>query len=108
MNKVQNLVILNILITMFFSSIPIYGQGNDQNQNRRRHPRKPPQEAFDACEKKQEKDSCSVTTREGDELQGICRTMRDDFVCVPNDMFRERRKGTRGSRSSDQPSGFDD
>lgn len=76
-----------IPVLVFFLAIvvstPCFGQG--RNKEKRRGSRRPPQEAFTACENKEENDSCSVTTRKGDELNGVCLNLQDDFVCVPNE-----------------------
>ncbi|MGE4421748.1 MAG: DUF1566 domain-containing protein [Pseudodesulfovibrio sp.] len=44
--------------------------------------RRPPPEAFTACESKSQGDGCTVQTPHGT-LQGICRNLPDGTVCVP-------------------------
>ncbi|NOG60044.1 MAG: YHYH protein [Proteobacteria bacterium] len=63
------------------------GGGDRRSQNQRSGPPGgpsggPPQEALNACENKREGSSCSVNTPRGS-MRGTCRTMRSDFVCVP-------------------------
>ncbi len=59
------------------------------------HPRKPPQEAIDACENKNEGDAVSFITKRGDEKEATCQTLPDDeslLVAVPNVRERPRRE----------------
>ncbi|QFT56432.1 hypothetical protein [Microbulbifer sp. THAF38] len=50
-------------------------------------PRKPPQEAFDACNGKSEGDACTVETPRGT-LEGTCRKppQEEQILCVPTKM----------------------
>ncbi|WP_020414479.1 hypothetical protein ACJJIP_01865 [Microbulbifer sp. VTAC004] len=54
-------------------------------------PRKPPQEAFDACNEMSEGDSCTVETPRGT-LEGTCRIppREEQLVCVPAKMEGHR------------------
>ncbi|GIU53198.1 MULTISPECIES: hypothetical protein [Shewanella] len=63
----------------------------------RRQMRKPPQEAFDICEDKNELDEVTITTPRGDEITAICQLMGDELVAVPEDHQQKgRSKGNRG------------
>lgn len=42
----------------------------------------PPQEAFEACEQKQQDSACSFQAPQGD-VDGSCQNMREGMVCVP-------------------------
>jgi hypothetical protein len=62
-----------------------------------RGPRRPPPEAFGACEGKDEGAECSVDFH-GDTLAGVCVSPPDDALfCMPNDLppppVGERREG---------------
>jgi len=47
-------------------------------------PRKPPQEAFDACDGLVSDDACAVTLPDGTSIDGSCRTTPDGaLVCAP-------------------------
>lgn len=65
--------------------------------------RGPPPEAFEACADKDSGDSCEMTGRGGEELQGSCITPKekeekeDTLVCVPEG-------GPGGDRKSDRSS----
>lgn len=51
-----------------------------------RGPRRPPPEAFRACEGKAEGAECSVAFR-GDTLEGVCvAPQSEELFCMPNDM----------------------
>tara|TARA_R110002153_G_scaffold139860_4_gene290826 strand:- start:8661 stop:9026 length:366 start_codon:yes stop_codon:yes gene_type:complete len=47
--------------------------------------RRPPPEAFEACEDKSEGDSVTIETRRGDTLSATCEMMNDSLVAVPED-----------------------
>lgn len=50
------------------------------------HPRRPPPEAFSACEGKQEGADCSVTFRDKT-IEGVCVAPdKEELFCMPNDM----------------------
>ncbi|ARD22820.1 MULTISPECIES: hypothetical protein [Shewanella] len=62
-----------------------------------RQMRKPPQEAYDICEDKNEADVVTITTPDGDEVEATCQLMDDELVAVPdNHPQRGRSKGNRG------------
>jgi len=51
-----------------------------------RTPRKPPQEAFDACKGKSAGDTVSITTPRGDTLTAVCRQLDEQVVAMPDKM----------------------
>lgn len=46
-------------------------------------PRKPPQEAIDACQDKAEGAAVQISTPRGDTIAGFCRELGDVLVAVP-------------------------
>ncbi|MAD15643.1 MAG: hypothetical protein CL579_06130 [Alteromonadaceae bacterium] len=46
--------------------------------------RRPPPEAFEACEGQSEGDSVSVETRRGDSMSATCQMIDDTLVAVPD------------------------
>lgn len=46
-------------------------------------PHRPPQEAFEACEGKNEGDMASLTTPQGDTVNGTCQMIEGELVLVP-------------------------
>jgi hypothetical protein len=62
-------------------------RGEQQDGPRpRKHPRRPPPEAFSACEGKQEGAECQVSFRERT-LEGVCRAPeKEELFCLPNDL----------------------
>lgn len=65
-------------------------------QNQQSQRRGPPQEAIDACSGKSESDSCSFEGHQGRSVEGSCKTMREDFVCVPE--FHQMQRGGNDER----------
>ncbi|WP_226642485.1 hypothetical protein [Microbulbifer variabilis] len=51
-------------------------------------PRKPPQEAYDACNGMAENDDCTVETKQQETLEGTCLMppKEERLVCVPEKM----------------------
>lgn len=48
-------------------------------------PQGPPPESIEACAAASEGDSCSFSGRRGEELQGVCKSLRDEqLACVPD------------------------
>lgn len=54
--------------------------------------RHPPKEAVEACVDKSEGDSVSFTTPRGDDVTGICTTMEEQLVAVPEDHAERKQK----------------
>lgn len=81
--QISTLIFAVSLLAM--SSISSYAQeGRGQGGERR-----PPPEAFEACENKSEGDSVTVETRRGDSLSATCQMMNDTLVAVPQDAKRD-------------------
>lgn len=59
----------------------------------RRRPRKPPQEALDACDGASQGDACSFEGRDGEQLSGTCEAPPDDtskpLACRPSQPPRD-------------------
>lgn len=74
--------------------------GTDAPSGRGHHG--PPPEAISACEGLSEGDTCSFTSRRGDEIEGICGTTRNgDFACMPEG--GPPGKGGRGPKDMPPP-----
>jgi hypothetical protein len=75
-NKTR-LVILALIFSSTFFSANLFANPNKDG------PRKPPKEAVEACVDKNEGDVVTFTTRHGHELTGVCTTLEEVFVAVP-------------------------
>ena len=71
-------------ISITLSSL-VFAMTQQNDRNGRGGERTPPQEAIDICESKSEGDTCSMTTRRGDSVQGTCENTPDNkyFACKP-------------------------
>ncbi|WP_144208999.1 hypothetical protein [Shewanella donghaensis] len=65
-------------------------------QEKNREMRKPPQEAFTACEDKTEEEVVTFTTPNGDEMEAKCMLLNDELVAVPKDHTPPQRSRSRG------------
>jgi hypothetical protein len=65
---------------------------NAQQNERSERPRKPPQEAIDACVDKAENDAVTFVGRRGEELQSTCLIIEGVLVAVPNNHKRKPRQ----------------
>ena len=68
------------------------------------HPPKPPKEAYTACANLIENDACTITTPNGNAIDGICAPTPDSktggaLACRPNDMP----KPPQGEQPADAP-----
>ena len=68
------------------------------------HPPKPPQEAYTACANLIENDACTITTPNGNAIDGICAPTPESktgcsLACRPNDMP----KPPQGEQPADAP-----
>jgi hypothetical protein len=52
--------------------------------------KKPPQEAIDACVDQSVNAVCTINTPQGD-LNGVCRTIQEEFACVPKHLMDDDR-----------------
>lgn len=51
----------------------------------------PPAAAIETCQGETDGDSCTMTGKEGDNLEGTCRTVSTgEFACVPNHHKRDK------------------
>jgi hypothetical protein len=66
------------------------GAAAEEYGDQRKARRGPPPEALEACTDAQEGVSCSFIGRRDETVTGICKSRRDDFVCVPG---HHRRRG---------------
>jgi hypothetical protein len=74
--------------------------GTDAPRGRRHHG--PPPEAISACDGLSDGDTCSFTSRRGDEIEGTCGTTRGgDFACMPEG--GPPGKGRRGPQDMPPP-----
>jgi len=74
--------------------------GTDEPSGRGHHG--PPPEAISACEGLSEGNTCSFTSRRGDEIEGTCGTTRiGDFACMPEG--GPPGKGGRGPKDMPPP-----
>ncbi len=82
-------ILLLMALSFSFSAIA-------ENKRKGPHHRKPPAEAFTACEGQVEAGaSCSFNTAEGDYIEGTCKTPKrsdDGLVCAPERSQKQRRK----------------
>ena len=75
-------------------------QPSDPRDQSDKGPRRPPQEAFDACSGHAEGDSCEVTFHD-ETHAGTCIAHRDkELFCMPNDMPPPPAGGRPPPRSS--------
>ena len=58
-------------------------------------PREPPREVVDACNGKQQGETCQIVTPHGDTLTGTCQSIQNQVACVP--------EGVPPGRSPDAP-----
>ena len=70
----------------------------------RQHPPKPPKEAYTACANLIENDACTITTPNGNAIDGICAPTPESkssstLACRPNDMP----KPPHGEKPADAP-----
>ena len=68
------------------------------------HPPKPPKEAYTACANLIENDACTITTPNGNAIDGICAPTPESkssstLACRPNDMP----KPPQGEKPADAP-----
>jgi hypothetical protein len=75
-NKIR-LVALTIILSSTVYSTKLFA-----NPNKGGH-KKPPKEAVEACVDKNEGDIVTFTTRKGHQLTGVCTTLEEVFVAVP-------------------------
>jgi hypothetical protein len=71
------LMVLTIILSSTVISANVFANPNRGDN------KKPPKEAIEACVDKNEGDSVTFTTRHGHTLTGVCTTMNDLFVAVP-------------------------
>ena len=85
--KHKEQLILTFILVLTLLSTPVWAMGGSEG-GPGNGPGKiqPPQEAFDACMELQENDPCFVVMPDGNEAEGICKTISKDLVCFPNDM----------------------
>jgi len=58
----------------------------------------PPAEAIEACQSQSDGDSCTMTAKGKDSLDGTCRTVPSgEFACVPN---RHKKPGAPPTRDT--------
>lgn len=87
------LIFFSILFILgSFSSFPylqyennaVAQENKNEDEGQRRPHGGPPPEAKEACNGKNEGDSCGFTSPRGDEIKGDCRTVKNgEFACVP-------------------------
>ena len=81
-NRIQKTVIIALVLTSYTSIQPASAQPGGQGGSRSG----PPPEAFEVCADKTSGDSCTVTGRRGEELQGSCKIpprKEETLVCAP-------------------------
>ena len=73
----KKVIIALTSLVITFSATQAFAAGQERG--------KPPAEAFEACEGKSEGDTVSITSPQGDTVEGTCKTMRggDDLIAVP-------------------------
>ena len=75
-----------------------------QAADKPQHPPKPPKEAYTACANLIENDACTITTPNGNAIDGICAPTPESktgcsLACRPNDMP----KPPQGEQPADAP-----
>lgn len=80
MNKEK--VSIGLIVLFLLGGLSAWGAGPESG----RTPRKPPQEAFDACKGKSAGDTVSITTPRGDTLTAVCRQLDGQLVAMPDKM----------------------
>ena len=68
-----------VCLTILFYSVILSAQAKAEKSKHR----KPPKEAFEACENKVEGEKISFMTPRGDQLEATCKSMKDILVAVP-------------------------
>ncbi len=89
-NSALALLLGACVVTPFAGAQPGGGGGNGEHRG-------PPPEAYEACADKSAGDSCEMTGRRGDTLQGSCFVPKEEegsLVCAPEG-------GPGGERESD-------
>jgi len=70
------------LAGMLLAALPAWGAYGPGE----RQPRRPPQEAYDACKGKIDGESVEVTTPRGGAMKAVCRMLNGELVAVPAQM----------------------
>ncbi|WNV03934.1 hypothetical protein RP726_16085 [Candidatus Methylospira mobilis] len=71
-----------------------------QPQQAEGRPRIPPAEAFSACEGKKEGDAVTFTSRRGETISGICKTIPAQLAAIPD---RPPRGGSNDNSGNQPP-----
>lgn len=81
--KLQHGLLFGLLMTMNLSlAFSAQAQRGENKQ--------PPKEAIEACSDKSEGDEVTFETPRGDEVKGICMTMDEQLVAVPENHKKKR------------------
>jgi len=90
MKTLKHSAILMLLVLM-----PVAGCADNLNGARKPGPQGPPPEAISACKDKQEGDRVTFANRQGESLNGTCKTMQGMLVAVPEG-HHGRKPGPQG------------
>lgn len=85
MKSMKSRSVCRILLIVGICAFSVSALANDRPVKGEGRPKAPPPEAIEACVDKVEGDSVSFETRRGDTLTGICMTVDDQLVAVPED-----------------------